>query len=232
VIEPARAQRMPRGLRDTRAWYRDVDPMSQVDPAIVAFVAERGGPVVLDVGCGLGGYSRALADRGFECRGLDVVAEYVEAARGLGVPAERYDGERLPVEDGAVDTVILVEVLEHLDDPGALLREAARAARRNVLVTTPNCTQDFGSVPVEFGHMLDTDHRQFFTEGSLRALLAQVFPRCEVRQSHPLDEMLAGVLLPRPLMSVYWRLSRAGAIKPRFFSKLLAEGRVDGGAAR
>jgi SAM-dependent methyltransferase len=223
---------MPRGVRDTRVWYRDVDPMSQVDPAIVAFVAERGGPAILDVGCGPGGYSRALADRGFDCRALDVVAEYVETARGLGVRAERYDGDRLPVGDAAVDTVILVEVLEHLEDPAALLREAARVARRNVLVTTPNCTQDFAPAPVEFGHMLDADHRQFFTEASLRELLEAAFPRCEVRQSHPVDEMLAGLLLPRPLMSVYWRLARAGAIRPRFFSRLLAEGRVDGGAAR
>ena len=42
-------------------------------------------------------------------------------------------------------------------------------------------------------------------------------------QSHPLDEQLAGLILPRPLMSVYWRLSRAGRIRPRFYSKLLGE---------
>ena len=32
------AGRMPRGLRNTRTWYRGVDPMSQVDPALVAFM--------------------------------------------------------------------------------------------------------------------------------------------------------------------------------------------------
>ena len=49
-------------------------------------------------------------------------------------------------------------------------------ASRNVLVTTPNCTQSFGSVPIEFGHMLDVDHRQFFTVDSLRELLADCLP--------------------------------------------------------
>ena len=28
---------MPRGVRDSSTWYRDVDPMSQVDPALVDF---------------------------------------------------------------------------------------------------------------------------------------------------------------------------------------------------
>jgi 2-polyprenyl-3-methyl-5-hydroxy-6-metoxy-1,4-benzoquinol methylase len=222
------ADRMPRGLRDTRSWYRGVDPMSQVDPALVAFAAGRAGPRVLDVGCGLGGYVKALGERGFACRGVDVVAEYVEVARGLGVDAEVYDGERLPAQDGSVDTVVLFEVLEHLEDPAALLREARRVAARNVLVTTPNCTQSFGDVPVEFSHMLDTDHRQFFTVASMRELLEGVFARAEVTESHPLDEGLAAAVLPRPLLSVYWRLSRAGRIRPRFYSKLLGEAWVTG----
>jgi 2-polyprenyl-3-methyl-5-hydroxy-6-metoxy-1,4-benzoquinol methylase len=155
-----------RGPRDTRTWYRDADPMDQVDRALVDFVVEHAGRTVLDLGCGLGGYSRALAERGLEVRALDVVPEYVERARSLGIDAESYDGERIPLDDGSVETVILLEVVEHLEDPAALLREARRVARGNVLVTTPNCTQDFGEVPVEFSHMLDVDHRQFFTEAS------------------------------------------------------------------
>ena len=99
---------------------------------------------------------------------------------------------RMPMEDGSVDTVILLEVLEHLDDPAALLREARRVARTGVLVTTPNCTQDFGEVPVEFSHMLDVDHRQFFTEASLRRLLDEVFGSSVVEQTAPIDRHLAG----------------------------------------
>ncbi len=116
---------MPRGLRDTRTWYRSVDPRSQVDPALVAFVAERAGKRVLDLGCGLGGYSLALGERGFDCYALDVVDEYVEAARGIGVRADRYDGGRLPLEDDSVDTVILLEVLEHLEEPATVLARPA-----------------------------------------------------------------------------------------------------------
>lgn len=217
---------MPRGPRDTRTWYRDADPMAQVDPALVTFVSERAGRRVLDLGCGLGGYSRTLADRGFDCVAFDVAEEYVEVARGLGVRAERFDGEHVPLADGAVETVILLEVLEHLADPAALLREAARVASRNVLVTTPNCTQSFGSVPIEFGHMLDVDHRQFFTVESLGELLAGVFGRSTVTQSHPLDEMIGSLVLPRGVARLARVASRLSRTRPRYFSRLLGEGLV------
>ena len=211
---------LPRGPRDTRAWYRDADPMEQVDYALVDFVSEHAGHSVVDLGCGLGGYSKVLADRGFEVRGFDVVPEYVERARELGVRADVYDGERLPLEDRSVDTVFLLEVIEHLEDPAPLLAEARRVARGSVLVTTPNCTQDFGRVPVEFSHMLDVDHKQFFTEASLTALLEGVFGSCQVEQVAPIDRNLAGLVLPRPLRPLYRILDRLGVAKPRYFTRL------------
>src|SRR3954447_5452877 len=194
--------------------------MEQVDYALVDFVSQHAGHSVVDLGCGLGGYSKVLADRGFEVRGFDVVPEYVERARELGVRADVYDGERLPLEDRSVDTVFLLEVIEHLDDPAPLLAEARRVARGSVLVTTPNCTQDFGRVPVEFSHMLDVDHKQFFTEASLPALLDGVFGRCQVEQVAPIDRNLAGLVLPRPLRPLYRTLDRLGMVKPRYFTRL------------
>ena len=212
---------MRRGPRDTRSWYRDADALEQVDEALVDFAARHAGQRILDLGCGLGGYSKRLGERGFELRALDVVPDYVERARALGVAAELYDGERLPLDDGAVDTVILIEVIEHLEDPAALLREARRVAARNVLLSTPNCTQDFGPVPIEFSHMLDVDHRQFFTVASLTGLLDEVFGSCVVEQVAPIDRDLAGLLLPRGLRSVHRRLYDSGRIEPRLFFRLL-----------
>jgi SAM-dependent methyltransferase len=211
---------MPRGPRDTRSWYREADALEQVDESLVAFVAEHAGPTLLDLGCGLGGYAKRLAERGFEVIAYDVAPEYVERARALGVDARQYDGERLPLEDGSVDTVFLLEVIEHLEDPARLLREARRVARRNVLVTTPNCTQSFDPVPVEFSHMLDVDHRQFFTEGSLAELLDGVFGSSVVEQTNPVDRNLAGLVLPRPLRPLYRWLDAAGRVRPRYFFRL------------
>jgi SAM-dependent methyltransferase len=219
---PPSPHALPRGPRDTREWYRDADAMEQVDYSLVEFVQEQAGPSVLDLGCGLGGYCKVLAERGFRMTALDVHPEYVERARSLGVNADLYDGERIPLADDAVDTAILLEVVEHVDDPEGLLREARRVARRNVLISTPNCTQSFGRVPIEFTHMLDVDHKQFFTADSLRELLDRVFGSCQVEQALPLDRNLAGLVLPRPLRPLYRLLDRAGLVKPRFFFRLLA----------
>lgn len=212
---------LPRGPRDTRSWYLDADALEQVDHALVDFVAAHAGREVVDLGCGLGGYSRVLAERGFTVSAFDVQPEYVERARALGVRAEHYDGEHLPLADGAVDTVFLLEVLEHLEDPARLLREARRVARRNVLVSTPNCTEDFGWVPIDYTHMMEVDHRQFFTQTSLRALLDGVFGSSDVQQAIPLDRHIAGLVLPRPLRPLYRFLDRHGRAPQRYYFRLL-----------
>jgi SAM-dependent methyltransferase len=211
----------PRGPRDSSRWYLDADPMEQVDGALVEFVAANAGPAVLDLGCGLGGYTKALAERGLDVRGIDVSPEYVERARSLGVEVDLYDGGRLPYDDASFDTVAMLEVLEHLEDPAALLHDARRVSRRGVLVSVPNSTQDFGKVPLEFSHMLDVDHRQWFTVDSLDTLLRQVFGSAVVEQTAPVDELVLGLMLPRPLRPLYRGLVRAGAARPRFFSRLL-----------
>jgi SAM-dependent methyltransferase len=217
---------LPRGPRDSRSWYLDVDPMSQVDYALVDFVHARGGRRLLDLGCGTGGYAKALGERGHDVLGLEVNPGYARVARELGVRVEVYDGGALPLDDGAFDTVMLLEVLEHVERPAELLAEARRVASRNVLASTPNCTQSFHPVPIEFSHMLDVDHRHRFTLDSLRELFGSVFDEFTVEQAAPLDSMIAGLVVARPLRPLQRTLERLGVARPRFWSRLLAQGRA------
>ena len=53
---------------------------------------------------------------------------------GALLPVIAFDGVHLPLADGSVDAAMLVDVLHHADEPLALLREAARVARRCVVV--------------------------------------------------------------------------------------------------
>ena len=50
------------------------------------------------------------------------------------------DGARLPLDDESVDVAAAVEVIEHLENPRAFVRELARITRPGgwVVVTTPN----------------------------------------------------------------------------------------------
>ena len=101
---------------------------------------------VCDVGAGNGYFSQALGER-LRARGIDPAA-HLEACDV--VPAEfRYaavrcsaigaDG-RLPYADESFDAVVSIEVVEHVENQFAFLRELARIARPGapVIVTTPN----------------------------------------------------------------------------------------------
>jgi SAM-dependent methyltransferase len=88
-----------------------------------------------EIGCGDGALLAELGARGLtgELHGFEVSEEGARIARGRGAPGlvdvTVFDGASLPVDDGAFDLAILSHVLEHVPDPLALLREAARVAR-------------------------------------------------------------------------------------------------------
>ena len=86
---------------------------------------------VLDVGCGDGRIAALLkhARPDLTLEGVDVAAR--PDAR---IPVRVFDGQTLPAAAGSVDVVMLVDVLHHAADPLRLLREAARVARRAVVL--------------------------------------------------------------------------------------------------
>ena len=94
---------------------------------------------VLDVGCGTGHFTRWLAERSLEAVGLDASEPMLNEARRLGGP--RYipgDAHLLPFADRSYDVTALITTLEFLPDPARALAEAARVARRGVLLGVLN----------------------------------------------------------------------------------------------
>ena len=86
---------------------------------------------VLDVGCGDG----TLAARLMELRpdltieGVDVIIRPKTA-----ISVRQFDGKVIEGTDGSVDTVMMIDVLHHTEDPAVLLAEALRVARRAVII--------------------------------------------------------------------------------------------------
>jgi SAM-dependent methyltransferase len=89
------------------------------------------GSSVLDIGCGDGQLAKTLlrSRPDLSIRGLDVMLR--ESSQ---IAVELFDGVRIPAEDNSYDIALLVDVLHHTDDPQVLLSEAARVARRGVLL--------------------------------------------------------------------------------------------------
>jgi len=105
------------------------------------------GRTVLDFGCGNGAQTAALLDEGCSVVGIDIderdlqtLAEYARGGQRDAVLPVRYDGARVPVRSGSIDAVICFEVLEHVKDESASLREIRRTLKPggDLLVTVPN----------------------------------------------------------------------------------------------
>jgi ubiquinone/menaquinone biosynthesis C-methylase UbiE len=129
---------------------------------------------VVEIGCGEGELlSRLSAWRPARQQfGFDVSREILEQARRHpGITVALQSAEALALADRSADLVIASEVLEHLNDPQAALREIARVARRRVILSVPrepiwrvlNCARlrylaDLGNTP---GHLQHFSTRAF-----------------------------------------------------------------------
>jgi SAM-dependent methyltransferase len=131
---------------------------------------------ILDVGCGAGGFLESLATLADEVHAIDVEPADLGRAslRGLGTCA-RGAAEALPYRDATFDVVCLFDVIEHVDDDRAVLREAFRVVRPGGLVVA--------SAPAYPWLHSDDDrvagHCRRYTRGSLRLLAARARLRIE-----------------------------------------------------
>lgn len=86
-------------------------------------------PRILDVGCGTGANLIMLSKYG-DAEGVDVSEDALAFCRERGLDKVRLGaGEELPYEDGTFDLVTAFDVVEHMDDDLAGLKEMRRVLR-------------------------------------------------------------------------------------------------------
>ncbi len=96
-------------------------------------LGDGSGGKLLDAGCGVGGFSRAAAGRGWAVTAVDASAEMIAATRAAvrGLPVEVQSGSvlDLPFPDGHFDAAVANFVINHVPDPRLGVREIARVLR-------------------------------------------------------------------------------------------------------
>lgn len=129
---------------------------------------------VLDVGCGDGAATSLVAgllsrlDPANQVIGIDWSTRALDRARayGFGLISAGVEPPGLPVATGAVDVVIMSELIEHLVDPDSALDEAHRVLRPHgtLLLSTPNLAAWYNRALLAFGV------QPIFSEVSLRGI--------------------------------------------------------------
>ena len=127
----------------SRWWDKDSEfkPLHDINPLRLNYIKEQvGEPLkdkkILDVGCGGGILSEAMALEGADVTGIDMAEAGLEVAKlhllesGLNI-----DYHKIPVEEfaeqhsGSFDLVTCLEMLEHVPDPSSIIKACAKLVK-------------------------------------------------------------------------------------------------------
>ena len=170
---------------------------------------------VLDLGSGDGLMLSLLKDKGIEGRGLDISDQGVAKANSKGLITEVFDfgSKPLPFADNSFDSVLMLDILEHLYDPLTVLREAARVSKKSVVVGVPNFSSLPARIQVFFGKVPENNqpkkgHVYWFNKKVLVGLAARSGLRIEKLQVNAQLERI-------PVIGMVFRL--LARIRPSLF---------------
>lgn len=114
-------------------------PLHDINPLRLEYLEQRAGLAgqrVIDVGCGGGILSEAMAHRGAEVTGIDLGETALTVARrhqmesGLDIDYRCVSAEQMAEKSpGAFDVVVCFEMLEHVPEPESVIRACARLVR-------------------------------------------------------------------------------------------------------
>lgn len=137
-------------------------------------VARHATGLVVDVGCGHQA-ARTAVGGGGRYVGLD---HYRTASEWYGSTPDVFgDAQRLPVRDGAADTILLLDVLEHLPAPDACLAELHRVlAPGGCVVVQVPFLYPVHDAPLDFGRWTEFGLRRLLEGHGFEIVEATHFP--------------------------------------------------------
>lgn len=148
---------------------------------------------VLDVGAGEGFVLERLRKEkiGKKLEGIEYMDEAIELGKKTNplVKIKKGDIYKLPYKDNAFDVVICTEVMEHLEDPKAALKELKRVTAKHLVLSVPNeplfTIQRFlrGKNMMKLGD--HPEHIQHWNSGSFRKFVETEVKVLEVKTPLP-----------------------------------------------
>ena len=193
--------------------WRALGARSKADHA-VALCARAGvrPETLVEIGCGDGALLAELGARGLApvLDGFELSPAAAALARDRTIAGARrieaYDGEHVPAPDGAYDLAVLSHVVEHVEHPAPLLREAARVAPA-VLVEVPLEANRSAGRRAKRAEAARIGHIQFLDRAAVHALVAAAGLTVAAELSDPLP------YAHHAFFATSWAARRGAALK-------------------
>lgn len=106
----------------------------------------------LDVGCGIGDFLKYSPNT----EGVDVNPDLVNYCKSQNLNAQIMEFDVLPYSSNSFDSIVLDNVLEHLENPSPLLAEIERVLVKGGILIV--------GVPGSKGYKKDSDHKHFYDD--------------------------------------------------------------------
>jgi SAM-dependent methyltransferase len=171
------------------------------------FAAEQKNSRILDIGCATGALLASLKKRGWTVHGVEISGPQAEYCRGRGLPVSGLPLEENHFPAESFDAVTASHLIEHINDPGAFVREVRRILKKGgrFYINTPNIG---GFQARLFGGRWRSaifDHLYLFSRATLRALLERAGFRVE--RCSTWGGLAAGIA-PKPIKVLFDRAAK------------------------
>ena len=117
--------------------------------------------LVLDLGCGIGDY----LENSPKAIGIDINPFLVDLCKKKGLNVKKMEVDQIPFEDDYFDSILIDNVLEHIENPRNILIEASRVLKNNGTLLI--------GVPGLKGYKRDSDHKVFYDKNKLISTINQ-----------------------------------------------------------
>jgi len=213
------ANEMAAHLREVQCLHHaeeEVADFPRIEKVVHALTSEPVGRL-LDVGYAKGSFADSLVKQGWDCTALDVNRRRHDRIKTVQCDLN----EGFPVEAACFDVVTAGEIIEHMIDESAFLRECRRVLKPDgrLIVTTPNLSFLANRFLVLFGRMPKFVYEPYHYHCHTKDTLVEIL----TRNGFVVERVTAShVLYSRRFHATGWIFERLADWFPTFGAHLIA----------